>query len=313
MTGLMISRRIATPLASAMLVVAMFAGGSGAQTAPPDLQRIRALYESASYDEAVQTLDAAENASILSGEDLQGLLQYRALCLLALNRDGDAERAVEQILTADPLHQLPAGDAPPRLVTTFDRVRARIAPRLAREQYESAKALYDSRNFSEASKGFERVVQIAASAGRDQPRDVADLSTLAGGFLELSRAQATAGTAGATARRIFTSDDHDVVPPVAIRQEVPAWRQVSPTPVSNTGSGVPREGRLEIVIGPTGDVQEAALITRIDPVYDAALLRAAKNWKYQPAMKDGHGVSYRRAFTIRLVPPEGGGASNNKR
>lgn len=301
--------RFARPIAALFVAIVFGVGptvraGVSAAQPPPDLPRIRALYEGASYEDAMRALDAAEDASLISGEQHQMLLQYRALCLLALDRQSDAEKTVEQILSADPLHQ-PAPEEPPRLLTVFDRVRARIVPALARQQYAAAKALFENRQFDDAASGFERVIQIDSSVARSDRHEVGDLATLAGGFLELSReraAEATADHAGA-ANRVFTSLDRDVVPPVAIRQEVPPWRP--PVRRSLAGGSVDaRQGRLDVLIGPTGDVREAVITASIDPLFDMALVRAAKGWKYQPATKDGVGVSYRRTVIVRLVSSE---------
>lgn len=294
-------------------VAVLVAGGLSVGTAPPagaagqpppDLQHIRALYEGASYEDAMRALDAADGVSIISGEQHETLLQYRALCLLALNRQTDAEKAVEEILSADPLHQ-PAPEEPPRLVEVFDRVRTRMMPSLARQQYAAAKALFDKGQFAEAAGGFERVIQLDSRVAPGDREKPGDLATLAGGFLELSRARAAEAAAdhAAVATRVFTSLDRDVVPPVAIQQQVPPWRPHVPRSLAGD-SGDAREGRLDVLIGPTGDVQDAAIMTSIDRQYDTALVRAAKHWKYQPATKNGVGVSYRRTVIVRLVPSD---------
>ena len=295
---------------SGLLVTGLFALGTASAEqltvtpqALPDVQRIQTLYESAAYDEAVRALDAAHDTSSLPAEELQTLLRYRVLCLLALDREEEAEKDVELLLTADPLQQLTAADAPPRLIKTFDRVRARILPRLAREQYEAAKALFDSRRFNEAAKGFERVLQLHSSAGdTDERRGTADLETLSAGFLELSKARlsATAAVAETQVKKVFTESDEDVVPPVPIRRDIPAWRSSRLT----RGADSPvkaRNGRLDIMIGPSGEVTYAAMTTAIDPRYDVLLLEAAKGWKYRPALRNGVPVTYRRTVVIRLT------------
>ncbi len=295
------SRPIAALVVASLFGVATFRAGVAVAQPPPDLQRIRALYEGASYEDAMRALETAENTPIISGEQHQTLLQYRALCLLALDRQSDVEKTVEQILSADPLHQ-PAPEDPPRLLTVFDRVRARIVPALTREQYAAAKTLYDNRQFVEAASGFERVIQLSASVARSERDGVGDLATLAGGFLELSRARAAEAPAdhAASVNRVFTSLDRDVAPPVPIRQDMPPWRP-PPRRALAGESGNVRQGSLDLLIGPTGDVQDAVITTSIDPRYDTALAQAAKGWKYQPAMKDGVGVNYRRTVIIRLI------------
>jgi tetratricopeptide (TPR) repeat protein len=318
MTAARLSRPIAALFVAsvAAVAVASSAGVAGAQP-PPDLQRIRALYEGASYDEAMRALDAAQDVSLISGEHNGMLLQYRALCLLALDRQSDAEQTVQQILAADPLQPAP-DDAPPRLAKVFDRVRAAIVPAAARAQYAAAKTLFDHQQFADAASGFERVVQLDASVAHGDGDETGDLATVARGFLELSRARVAAAATdrARTVNRVFTSLDKDVVPPVPIRQEMPPWRPPVRRALAG-GSADARQGRLDVVIGPAGEVQDVVITTPIEPLYDMALVRAAKTWKYQPAIRDGVAVSYRRTVIVRLVSTEGGamnegGASSSR-
>jgi TonB family protein len=61
-------------------------------------------------------------------------------------------------------------------------------------------------------------------------------------------------------------------------------------------------GMLEILVNERGMVAQASLKRSIFPQYDAALLLATKNWKFQPAMKDGYPVAYRETIAITLSP-----------
>jgi TonB family protein len=305
MTGSHVSRALAALFLACIVTVGVArTGRAAAGQPPPDLQHIRALYEGASYEDAMRALDAADGASIVSGEQHQTLLQYRALCLLALDRQPDAEKAIEEILSTDPLHQ-PGPEEPPRLVAVFDRVRSRMLPSLARQQYAAAKDLFDHHQFDEAASGFERVLELGSRIAPGDREGAGDLATLAGGFLELSRARAAEAAAerAAAVTHVFTSVDRDVVPPVPIQQEVPPWRPLVPRSLAGDPDNE-RQGGLDVLIGPTGDVQDAVITRSIDRMYDAALVRAAKRWKYQPATKNGVGVNYRRSVIVRLVPSD---------
>ena len=88
----------------------------------------KALYDSASFDEALVVLDRLGGAQPES--DVEEVQRYRALCLLALNRTSDAQRAIEIVFSRDPLFRLSDGDAPPRMRTAFNDVRRRLMPKV---------------------------------------------------------------------------------------------------------------------------------------------------------------------------------------
>ncbi len=95
---------------------------------------------------------------------------------------------------------------------------------------------------------------------------------------------------------LYTLADVTVTPPVIVEQQVPAWRFAS-----NLPDRIFR-GRLELVIDETGAVETVTLATPIWPAYDATLLQAAKKWRYQPAVKDGKPVKFRRVLDINIDP-----------
>ena len=47
------------------------------------------------------------------------------------------------------------------------------------------------------------------------------------------------------------------------------------------------DGEVEVVINASGKVVSARMTKPIDPLYDTQLLRAAREWTYKPALKDG--------------------------
>ena len=44
------------------------------------------------------------------------------------------------------------------------------------------------------------------------------------------------------------------------------------------------------------------MLSPLDPVYDRAVVAAAKTWQYQPAKVDGEAVKYQKRVQITLVP-----------
>jgi TonB family protein len=96
---------------------------------------------------------------------------------------------------------------------------------------------------------------------------------------------------------IFDASDPNVTAPVAITQIVPRWTAPPETLGGRSYSGV-----VEIVIDETGSVAAAALTTPVYVQYDRVLLAAAKQWRFQPAQKNGVPVKYRKAVAIVLTP-----------
>jgi len=95
------------------------------------------------------------------------------------------------------------------------------------------------------------------------------------------------------APKLYTADDHDVVPPRAIRQEIPAF----PGKVTMTKTGV-----LELVIDRSGNVESAMMRVPVNAQYDRMATTAAKNWQYQPATVDGSPVKFVKRIQVTLVP-----------
>lgn len=90
---------------------------------------------------------------------------------------------------------------------------------------------------------------------------------------------------------IFTYDwrDKDVVPPVAVDQGVSGWWGSMGAPAA----GAPL-GAIEVVVDEDGRVVDARIYQSVNRIYDTVLLESVKQWRYQPATKDGRPVKYRR-------------------
>ena len=115
-------------------------------TGPQDMERVRALYVAAAYEEALAAMPAG--LSTAAGTELE---QYRALCLLALGREADARATIERLVKAHPTFVPPADDVSPRMRALFTTVRSALMPALAKQAYVDAKAAY------EAKTGMSRV------------------------------------------------------------------------------------------------------------------------------------------------------------
>jgi TonB family protein len=273
------------------------------------LTAARDLYASARYDEALAVLSGLPSDVVAT--DRKSIEQYRSLCLLALGRSTEAESAIAAVITADPLFMPGEADASPRVRSAFSEVRQRLLPQIASTRYAAAKAAFDRKEYSSAESQFRSLLALL-----DDPQmngRLGDLRTLTTGFLDLATAAAAPppepkkpdapAPAPAAAimppapapreARIWTAEDAGVVPPVAIRQDVPR--------VPSTLSAQARERAiLDVVIDEQGRVINLNLRLSIHPMYDPQLLAAAREWRYKPATMDGVPVKFRKLIQITL-------------
>ena len=87
--------------------------------AEDSLEAARQLYASAEYTSALSMLNAL-SAVDAPREERRAIALYRTLCLLAVGRGQEAERAIESMVSADPLYRPDADEIPPRMRTAID-------------------------------------------------------------------------------------------------------------------------------------------------------------------------------------------------
>lgn len=283
-----------------------------ASRAEDSLAAARDLYAAAAYRDALTMLDALKSRRPAAGEAIE-IEKYRAFCLLALGRTGEAEEAIVTLLGVQPRFRLNEDEVSRRIFTVFEETRRRTLPRVMQRVYEQAKQAYDRQDFEQARAGFGEVVSLAGSA--DIPGDgrlVQDLQTLARGFLVLVGANAPPlrGTPLAlpaiivpATKTIYDAGDTGIVPPVVVEQRVPAWPPGLQPARSTTGV-------IEVTINERGEVESAAMAPPFNTVYDEVLLTAAKTWRYRPALCGQQPVKFRRRIQIVAGPqspqlPEG--------
>lgn len=265
------------------------------------LANARTLYQSAAYDEALNTLQQlSSNKSSLSATDARELEEYRFLCLVALGRPQEARIAMGAVVKSDPLYTLDAASTPPRVVNAFTEVRRELLPQLATQLYAESKAAWDRKEVQDARAGFEMLMTMLGDA--DMQGKLSDLGTLAKGFLELSAAAAPAPAPAAAASTSGAVEPAAakaavITPPVAIVQKVP------PIPSNLMRMTQLKAGILEVSIDESGKVEDARFISPIHPVYDGMVTSAAKGWKYQPALADGKPIKYKKTIRIAVQPP----------
>jgi TonB family protein len=294
--------------ASFWLLAAAFV--PAAARAQDTLTNARELYASAEYERALATLNRIRATGVASA-DVPTVEQYRALCLLALGRSTEAEDAIAAVVSAAPSYTPAGSEVSPRVRTAFSEVRKRILPNIIQQKYNEAKAAYDRKAYQVASDGFAQVLKTLGDPDvaplATQP-PLADLRTLTQGFLDLSETALAAAAApaastapepaptaatAAAATRIFTVTDANIVPPTIIRQGLPPFPRKPLTTI---------QGVVEVVIDEKGEVEAATIRNSMDPKYDTMALAASRNWRYQPATREGVPVRFRKLVQVRIQP-----------
>jgi protein TonB len=302
-----LSGRLLVALAVTVACLAPQAYGTAAPLQQDPLAAARELYTNAAYQDALGALDRLAENPAANARERAIIHQYRALCLLALNRPQDATSAIEAMVREDPLYSPPPDELSPRTRQTFVQVQRRVLPSIAQDRYASAKSTYETGRAKEAVAEFDGVLEILdgiAATGHTPPL-MADLRVLATGFRQLAVAalsplpeptlpsNANPTGAGSTTQLDAAPPRIAVTPPVTVRQDVPPWP-------SGLRFPNPSFAVVEVVIGAEGHVLEARLQTSLDPRYDQLLLAAARNWIYQPAMRDGRATPFVKAVRVEL-------------
>src|SRR5437667_1441877 len=230
------------------------------------LAAARDLYASAAYEDALAVLNRLR-AGDHSADDARSIEQYRAFCLLALGRADEAERAIEAVVAAQPSYRPSESESSPRLRSMFTEVRRRMLPAIIQDRYARAKTAFDRKEYSAAAQGFKAVLDMTADpdlgAAASQP-PLSDLRTLATGFHELSAKAAApppppplpVAPIPSPPVRIYSSEDVNLVPPLALRQVFP------PLPARLVP---PAQAVVELVVDETGIVESATLRQPVHP------------------------------------------------
>jgi protein TonB len=281
------------------------------------LAQARDLYAAAAYDEALAVLDRLRDTAV--GMDTMTIAQYRVFCLLALDRREEARGTIAAMLTINPLYQPADDSASPRILSVFRDTRRQLLPTIVRDQYAAAKGAFERKD-PQAGERFESVLTLLDDPEIRALPTFADLRTVVSAFRDLTKAIAAGPAPLRIADRmadaapplpvaaapmsdpptIYTADDAGVIAPVAISQRIPPW-----TPTGNDArQGF--NGTLQLLIDEGGAVMSASVSASVHPVYDAALLKAVRAWKFAPARKQGVAVRYLKTVEIRLTPVTNG-------
>ena len=256
--------------------------------------RVRDLYASAEYDQALSAIGSSQDPAAQ---------QYRALCLLALGRQADAERALEGLIASAPEFTLSAEDMPPRFIALFAQQRREIVPGVLRKLFAEAREDYRAKAFDRALPQFKRVLALSSQPEVRDVEGVDDLRLLAESFIDIataSEASKPVAVAAAVAAPVAPPPATAPVrralqPAAAIRQEMPPWPPNFPVRTALSGS-------VRIRINTSGRVMSAAMVRSIEPRYDARVLAATHFWEYRPATENGMPVESESVVEININP-----------
>ena len=281
---------------------------SSARAAGQDsLDPVRNLYASAEYEEALTAIGRLKSTGDLAG--VVEIDRYRALCLIALGRSAEADRAIETTVTLDPLYQPAAADASPRVRAAFAAVRQRVLPTVVRGLYANAKAAYVREAFAEAADGLDKTVRVIDSL-EGSHQELGDLRTLASGFRDLSKAALAkpsvppppAPTPAQVSPRVEAPAALKAASPLPFTNVVAKRQDLPPLPFSLAATKGVYRGTLELEINEAGDVVGARVLQSVHVLYDPLLLVAARDWKYVPARIDGRPMAVRKRVEVVLKP-----------
>ena len=315
------------------LIAAALIGTASVATASDRFADALRLYDDAMYTRALEVLDqlALEQPSA-------PVHQYRALCFIALGRADAAERAMADIVAADPFFSLDAEAASPRVASQFATVRRRLLPPIIRRGFAEATARYREGATERARQQFDQVLKLLDDPALQNDQALSDLALVAGAFVELTRAQAPPPAIAPIARSLVAAPLPPSLPaPVALPEPAPpaaaatAVASTAPAPMRVTASEpvafepavavvrplpkwIPPDARtamrkysgtIAVEVDPRGRVIAAATRRIIHPAYDPVVLAAAYNWVFQPARQNGRPVKSEVMVDIELLPPAG--------
>lgn len=311
----------------AVMLAAVLIGTAVKAAAGDRLAEALRLYDDAMYTGALEVLD-----QIAIEQPSPDVHQYRALCFIALGRSDAAERAMSDIVAADPFFALDAEAASPRVAAQFAAVRRRLLPPLIRRGFADATARYREGATAQARQQFDRVLKLLDDPALQNDQALSDLALVAGAFVELTRAQtppppiapiarsivaaplppslaaAAADPAPAVAptavvspapMRVTASEPVAFEPAVAVVRPLPKWM-----PPDTRAALRKYSGTIAVEVDARGHVVAAASKRIIHPAYDPMVLAAAREWVFRPARQNGRPVKSEVTVEIELLPVE---------
>jgi TonB family protein len=299
-----------------LLAVWCLAAPLGAQDG---LSAAQALYTDARYEDALKAFDALKAAGGQPPGTALAIEHGRALCLLALDRNADAQQAIETMLRLDPSFKPKEDDTSPKIRAVFRDVRRRALAGVLQEVYGRAKQAYERKAYDEAATGFGQVLallddpdlvleagpradmrlvakafeDLAKAASAPPPVPPLSGSSAPGGAVAAGGQAAPGGAANAGGARgaaatgpLYDAASKDVTAPVPERTDV----QIPDSLKRSLPTG---DVVIELIVSAAGTVESVTVRQSPDSVFGALVARAATDWRYRPASRAGKPVRYR--------------------
>jgi hypothetical protein len=293
-------------------LLAGFSSIAADAVAQSTLDRAKSQYEAAAYEEALTTLSRADDVSTNTRVEVE---QYRALCLIALGRQNDAEEAISALVDADPTYVPSPTIASPKVLQLVSEIRRRELPTIIRRLVDEGRLAFQSKEFARARQNFELVLKLIDDPAMGNRPETEDVKVVARGFVTLASVSETAPPPAAPAPSAPASepdgDGGEAVPAaipassrlpvfeaaVPIQQVMPPWE-----PPNRAFARGEFNGAIKVTIGIDGKVKNAVIDRPSHPAYDARLLQVAPSWTYKPATRDGKPVESEKIIAVQLRP-----------
>jgi hypothetical protein len=262
------------------------------------LDEARVQYEAAAYEDALTTLTRAAEAPPVNRVQLE---QYRALCLIALGKMPDAERAVAALVAEDPTYVPSSNVASPKVLSLVLDIRRKELPRVARRLLDDGRAAFKEKALARAQQHFDLLLKLLDDPAMEGRPENDDLRALAEGFVALAHASPAPAAAPVDAQQAAPAPPPSplgvVVPAVAVQEMMPVW--IPPNQIIAVNEYT---GAIKVRIGVDGRVKSAIIEKPSHPAYDTRLVQIARTWTYQPATQNGTPVESEKVIAIRLRP-----------
>lgn len=147
-----------------------------------------------------------------------------------------------------------------------------------------------------ATAGVAATGVVAATRAPTPTRAATPTGVAAPGIVVAAAAPAATLPVVSQVSKFYTLSDSDVTPPVVVVQALPLWSFATNLPERAL------RGTLELVIDEKGGVESVMLVEPVWPPYDAELLTVARKWRYEPALKAGKPVRFKRVLAIKVDP-----------